>query len=148
MSYNPATGFPRIMPSLRYDDVGGVLAWLARAFGLTEHLRWTDGGGVVRHAEMRIDQAFIELPAAPEGCRNPRRIGAVRQSLPAHVAPRQEVRLGLPLRPRGEGRALPHGAERVQDVRAQGAQLAAARATFVSPRRSGQALPYARSAGR
>jgi len=81
MSYNPAAGFPRIMPSLRYDDVGGALAWLARAFGLTEHLRWTDGGGVVRHAEMRIDQAFIELSAAPEGYRNPRRLGAVCQSL-------------------------------------------------------------------
>ena len=28
MSYNPAQGFPRIMPSLRYEDLGKALAWL------------------------------------------------------------------------------------------------------------------------
>jgi len=81
MSYNPAAGFPRIMPSLRYNDMGAALAWLNQTFGLTEHLRWTDAGGVVRHAEMRIDQAFVELSAAPEGYRNPKRLGEVCQSL-------------------------------------------------------------------
>jgi hypothetical protein len=28
-SYNPADGFPRIMPSLRYGDVAAALAWLS-----------------------------------------------------------------------------------------------------------------------
>ncbi len=81
MSYNPATGFPRIMPSLRYDDVGAAVAWLNQTFGLTEHLRWTDEGGVIRHAEMRSDNAFIELSAAPEGYQTPKRLGQVCQSL-------------------------------------------------------------------
>ena len=65
-SYDPADGFPRIMPSLRYEDVGAALAWLSDAFGLREHLRWTGEDGVVRHAEMRIDGAFVELSSAYE----------------------------------------------------------------------------------
>ncbi len=81
MSYNPAAGFPRIMPSLRYNDMGAALAWLNQTFGLTEHLRWTDAGGVVRHAEMRIDHAFIDLSAAPDGYQTPKRLGQVCQSL-------------------------------------------------------------------
>lgn len=81
MSYNPAKGFPRIMPSLRYEDVGKALAWLSHVFGLKEHLRWVDENGIVRHAEMRIDTAFIELATAPEGSQTPKRLGQVCQSL-------------------------------------------------------------------
>ncbi len=81
MSYNPAKGSPRIMPSLRYEDVGKALAWLSHVFGLKEHLRWTDEHGIVRHAEMRIDTAFIELAQAPEGSVTPQRLGQVWQSL-------------------------------------------------------------------
>jgi len=61
MPYNIAEGFPRLMPGLRYGDVEAALRWLHEAFGLNEHLRWTDGDGTVRHAEMRIGNAFIEL---------------------------------------------------------------------------------------
>lgn len=61
MSYDPAEGFPRIMPGLRYSDVASALEWLSRAFGLEEHLRWTDSDGTVRHAEMRFGDAFVEL---------------------------------------------------------------------------------------
>jgi hypothetical protein len=43
MSYNPATGFPRIMPALRYPDVTTAVQWLNRAFGLQEYLRWSLG---------------------------------------------------------------------------------------------------------
>ena len=52
-SYDPADGFPQIMPSLRYDDVGGALAWLSDVFGLREYLRWSSPDGVVHHAEIR-----------------------------------------------------------------------------------------------
>ncbi len=75
MSYNPAEGFPRIMPSLRYEDVGRALGWLSPAFGFKEHLRWVDKNGAVVHAEMRIANAFIELSAGPEGYQNPKRLG-------------------------------------------------------------------------
>lgn len=81
MSYNPASGFPRIMPSLRYADVGKALIWLSHAFGLKEHLRWADENGIVRHAEMRIDTAFIEVAQAPEGSVAPKRLGQMWQSL-------------------------------------------------------------------
>ncbi len=85
MSYNPAAGFPRIMPSLRYEDVSAALVWLGRAFGFTEHLRWTDEGGIIRHAEMRLVNAVIELSAAPEGYRNPKSLGEVCQTLVVFV---------------------------------------------------------------
>jgi uncharacterized glyoxalase superfamily protein PhnB len=81
MSYNPAQGFPRIMPSLRYEDLGKALAWLSQVFGLKEHLRWTDEQGIIRHAEMRLDTAFIELAQAPEGELSPHQLGQVWQSL-------------------------------------------------------------------
>jgi len=38
-SYDPARGFPRIMPSLRYEDIAAALAWLSDVFALREHLR-------------------------------------------------------------------------------------------------------------
>ncbi len=85
MSYNPAEGFPRIMPSLRYEDVGRVLGWLSPAFAFKEHLRWVDKNGAVVHAEMRIANAFIELSAGPEGYQNPKRLGDVCQSLVVFV---------------------------------------------------------------
>jgi uncharacterized glyoxalase superfamily protein PhnB len=80
-SYDPADGFPRVMPSLRYDDVGAALSWLSEVFGLREHLRWTDQEGVVRHAEMRIDGAFVELSSASEEYPSPRSLGHVSQSI-------------------------------------------------------------------
>jgi uncharacterized glyoxalase superfamily protein PhnB len=80
-SYDPADGFPRIMPSLRYDDVGAALGWLTRTFGLQEHLRWTDPDGMVRHAELRIADAFVELSGATEEYPSPRRLGGVSQSI-------------------------------------------------------------------
>jgi uncharacterized glyoxalase superfamily protein PhnB len=80
-SYDPAEGFPRIMPSLRYQDVAGALAWLGDAFGLREHLRWTGPDGVVRHGEMRIGDAFVELSEAADEYPAPRALGGVSHSI-------------------------------------------------------------------
>jgi PhnB protein len=80
-SYNPADGFPQIMPSLRYGDVAGALAWLTDAFGFREHLRWTDGNGVVQHAEMRVGEAFIELSAGSPDHPTPKALGGVSGAL-------------------------------------------------------------------
>jgi uncharacterized glyoxalase superfamily protein PhnB len=81
-SYNPADGFPRIMPALRYEDVGAAVVWLRDVFGLREHLRWTGPDGVVRHAEMRIEDAYVELSGATEECPSPKALGGrVSQSL-------------------------------------------------------------------
>jgi uncharacterized glyoxalase superfamily protein PhnB len=80
-SYSPADGFPRIMPALRYEDVGAAVVWLREVFGLREHLRWTGPDGVVRHAEMRIEDAYVEVSGATEECPSPRTLGRVSQSL-------------------------------------------------------------------
>jgi uncharacterized glyoxalase superfamily protein PhnB len=81
-SYDPADGFPRIMPSLRYDDVGGALTWLADAYGVHEYLRWTSPDGVVHHAEVRVgDDGFVELAAATAERPSPRTLGTTPCSL-------------------------------------------------------------------
>lgn len=84
-SYDPAAGFPRIMPSLRYEDVGAALAWLADAFGLVEHLRWSGPDGVVHHAEMRLGDAWVELSEASEDTPSPRRLGRTSTMIVAFV---------------------------------------------------------------
>lgn len=80
-SYNPANGFPRIMPSLRYTNVKDAISWLHRVFGFTEHLIWKDKNDVILHAEMRIDNAYIEMSQAPQGYQKPNASDATYQSL-------------------------------------------------------------------
>lgn len=80
-SYDPARGFPRVMPSLRYEDVGAALEWLGDVFGLIEHLRWTGPDGVVRHAEVRLGRGYVELSSATEECPSPKALGGVSHSI-------------------------------------------------------------------
>lgn len=76
ISYDPAKGWPRIMPFLVYRDVAAALEFLSRSFGFVERLRWVDGGGVVRVAEMAVGNGFyIGLTAGEEGHRSPRDLG-------------------------------------------------------------------------
>jgi uncharacterized glyoxalase superfamily protein PhnB len=49
------------VPVLAYDDVGAALEWLSRVFGFTETLRFADGDGVVRWAEMRYGTGYVML---------------------------------------------------------------------------------------
>jgi uncharacterized glyoxalase superfamily protein PhnB len=73
------------MPSLRYDDVKRALTWLEDAFGLHEHLRWTSPEGVVRHAEMMLGDAFVELAQSSEDQPSPRTLGATSSVIIAMV---------------------------------------------------------------
>lgn len=50
--FNPAEGFPRVVPELVYQDVAGALDWLTRVFGFRETLRHILGDGQVGHAQM------------------------------------------------------------------------------------------------
>jgi uncharacterized glyoxalase superfamily protein PhnB len=76
-SYDPAAGWPRLMPFLTYRDVAAALDFLSKAFGFTEELRWTDEEGIVRVAEMRVaDNFYIGLTAGGEGYVSPRDRGA------------------------------------------------------------------------
>lgn len=74
-------GFPRLLPRLRYEDVSAAVTWLNDVFGFTEHLRWTDQAGTVRHAEVRLGDLLVELSAAHGDYETPGRLGKWSQSL-------------------------------------------------------------------
>jgi uncharacterized glyoxalase superfamily protein PhnB len=76
---------PRISPYLYYEDVGGALQWLARAFGFRERLRLPGDDGTVRHAEMEFGGGVVLLGCPGPDYRNPRRLGRPTQSLYVYV---------------------------------------------------------------
>ncbi len=49
-----------IFPALRYRDALAAIDWLERAFGCERHAVHEEGG-VVSHAELRLDDAWIML---------------------------------------------------------------------------------------
>jgi uncharacterized glyoxalase superfamily protein PhnB len=53
-----------IIPSFRYDDARGAIAFLKDAFGFEEHAVHADEQGVVLHAELKLDEAYIMLGQA------------------------------------------------------------------------------------
>ena len=79
---------PRISPYLLYEDVGVMLEWLARAFGLRARARQTGPDGRLAHAEMTLAddaQAVILMGCPGPQYRNPRRAGQVTQYLYVRV---------------------------------------------------------------
>ncbi len=70
--YNPAEGFPGVVPELVYDDVALASEWLARAFGFREFLRQSRDDGVVTHVEMDAGSGIVMLAAASDGRESPR----------------------------------------------------------------------------
>jgi uncharacterized glyoxalase superfamily protein PhnB len=50
--YNPADGFPRVVPELVYEDVAAAAGWLVEIFGFEEILRHTLDSGQVGHADL------------------------------------------------------------------------------------------------
>ncbi|HEY2666750.1 MAG TPA: VOC family protein [Actinomycetota bacterium] len=71
MSYNPAEGFPQVVPALLYEDVDAAAEWLSRVFGYRELLRWVGPDGRMGHADMELEGGIIMLDAGGEGYRNP-----------------------------------------------------------------------------
>ncbi len=68
-----------ITPYLLYADVDAALAFLARAFGFEEVLRYTSADGRVSHAEARLgdDHVYLGDPtSAGSEYRNPAALGA------------------------------------------------------------------------
>ena len=70
-----------ITPYLLYEDCGGTLDWLSRAFGFREVLRHRSPDGNVWHAEMEFGGATIYLGDPGDDYRNPSRLGGATQSL-------------------------------------------------------------------
>jgi uncharacterized glyoxalase superfamily protein PhnB len=61
--------YPTIFPTTRYDDPEAAIDFLARAFGGERHAVYTDDGGTIRHAEVRLGNGLVMIgpsrPGAP-----------------------------------------------------------------------------------
>lgn len=76
-----------ITPYLLYEDVGGALKFLAKAFGFRKQgaaMRGPDGK--VNHASMQLGNDVIMMGCPGAGYRNPKRLGQATQSLYVNVA--------------------------------------------------------------
>ncbi len=74
-----------ILPHLVYEDVGGALTWLAKAFGFTEHFRYAEPGGPVQGAQMHLGHTWIMLAGSRPDRASPSRLGYRTQSLTVFV---------------------------------------------------------------
>lgn len=74
-----------VTPYLLYEDVASALAFLSRAFGFTETLRYDDPAGYISHAEMRCGDGIIMLGDPGPSYRNPQRLGAVTVQIHVQV---------------------------------------------------------------
>ena len=76
-----------ITPYLYYDDVGGALKFLARAFGFRERARMVGDDGLLRpdgkinHATMQLGADLVMMGCPGSGYRNPKSVGHATQSL-------------------------------------------------------------------
>ena len=61
--YDPARGYPNIVPYLTYPDVEDAVRWLVHVFGFKEHVRLTPAQRV-RHAELRLGRCVVMLGVA------------------------------------------------------------------------------------
>lgn len=82
---SPPAGTPRVVPYLYYEDVASMLDWLAKAFGLVEHLRYADDDGSVSHAEMRTSDGVFMLGDPGESYESPKQHGHLHSSLVVYV---------------------------------------------------------------
>jgi uncharacterized glyoxalase superfamily protein PhnB len=81
MSANQPENTQRITPYLYYEDVGGALDWLSRAFGFREHTRMSGPDGSVAHGAVQLGDAVIMMGHPGPDYTNPKRLGHVTQSL-------------------------------------------------------------------
>ena len=85
MLKNRSVPVDTVLPHLVYEDVAGAIAWLAKAFGFTEHFRYGEPGGPVQGAQMHLGDAWIMLASARPGRASPLRLGGQTQSLTIFV---------------------------------------------------------------
>ncbi len=75
-----------ITPYLYYEDVGGALKFLTKAFGLRKYGRsMVRPDGKVNHAAMKLGDDLVMMGCPPSGYRNPKRLGQATQSLYINV---------------------------------------------------------------
>lgn len=74
-----------VTPYLLYEDVASSLAFLSRAFGLTETLRYDDPAGYISHAEMRHGDGTIMLGHPGPAYRSPIHLGTTTVQIHVQV---------------------------------------------------------------
>jgi PhnB protein len=75
-----------IIPYLLYEDLGGALDWLAKAFGLRELLRHAGADGKALHAEMQLgDDGRILMGYPGPQYQNPKHSGHRTHNLYVYV---------------------------------------------------------------
>jgi uncharacterized glyoxalase superfamily protein PhnB len=76
-----------ITPYLLYEDVGGALKFLSKAFGFRKHGPTMSGpDGKLNHAAMKLGDDLIMMGCPGSKYKNPRRLGHATQSLYVNVA--------------------------------------------------------------
>ena len=56
--------YPTVFPTMRYADANAAIDFLADAFGAERHAVYSDDGGRVRHAELRLGNGMVMLGEA------------------------------------------------------------------------------------
>lgn len=75
-----------ITPYLYYEDVGGALKFLAKAFGFEKHGPQMKGAdGKINHASMMLGGDMVMMGHPGAAYRNPKRLGEATQSLYVNV---------------------------------------------------------------
>jgi PhnB protein len=75
-----------ITPYLLYEDVGGALKFLSKAFGFRKCGAQMKGAdGKINHAAMQLGDDLIMMGCPGPGYRNPKRLGHATQSLYINV---------------------------------------------------------------
>jgi PhnB protein len=75
-----------ITPYLYYEDVGGALKFLAKAFGFRKYGTQSVGSdGKINHAAMKLGEDLIMMGSPKSGYRNPKRLGQATQCLYINV---------------------------------------------------------------
>jgi uncharacterized glyoxalase superfamily protein PhnB len=78
-----------IFPFMRYKDAPAAIAWLAKAFGFTEHAVYPGPDGTIAHAELALGAGIIMLGSMKDdafGMKSPRDLGGANQGLYVRVA--------------------------------------------------------------
>ncbi len=75
-----------ITPYLLYEDVGGALKFLSKAFGFRKCGRTMSGpGGKINHAAMKLGDDFIMMGCPGSKYKSPKRLGQATQNLYVNV---------------------------------------------------------------
>ncbi len=108
----PPPGWPRITPTLVYEDSKAAIEWLERAFGFLARIQVPGPGGQVVHSELTLGDGVIMVghvswsPSVQGRMVSPKSIGKTTQSLFVFVDDLEEH----------YARAKAAGAEIVQEI--------------------------------